>query len=122
MIGNSTLLQAGILVILIAYGIASWHFRLSSRLNITTGLLLLAMTAIAVAAGQENFGNFLATLAYYLLAIGVVLAIREYRGKLQKVVGTQSNVRLCPPNARDLSSKRSGRRQTCKPLRRLLRR
>jgi len=66
-----------VLLAFIAFGLVSWHFRISHRVSIVTGLLFLLVAEIVATAGGENVANSIAILAYYSLVVGVTLAIVE---------------------------------------------
>ena len=55
------------------------HFHISYRVTVLAGIALLLSTPVALAFGSENAANFIAILAYYLLLVGLALAIAKYR-------------------------------------------
>lgn len=81
------LIDVAILLAFVLFGLLSWHFRVSSRISILAGLVLLAVAAVSVILGLEQRG-LVATLAFYALTIGVALAIVERRwGEYRAAVG-----------------------------------
>ncbi len=64
-----------IFAVFVAYGVASWYYHISYRVSIAAGLLILLIAASVVALGYAGIGAFVAILAYYLLVIGVAIAI-----------------------------------------------
>ncbi len=81
------LLDVGILIAFALFGLLSWHFQISYRVSILAGLMLLALAAVSVILGVE-LRDVVATLAFYALAIGVILAILEgWRGEDRAALG-----------------------------------
>jgi hypothetical protein len=74
-----TILDAAILLAFVGFGAGCWYLRISYRLSVVAGLVLLFVAAVITAVGQEVAGNFIAILAYYALVTGVALAIVEWR-------------------------------------------
>jgi len=67
-----------ILLAFLAFGVASWRLRLSYRVSVVAGLVLLVVTAIEVGIGQLKVGDVTAVFTLYFLAVGVSLAILEH--------------------------------------------
>lgn len=64
--------------IFIAFGIISWRLRISYRVSVVAGLLLLVVAAAATSIGQQDVADFIAAFVYYFLVVGVSLAIWGY--------------------------------------------
>jgi hypothetical protein len=65
-------------VLLLVYFILTFAVKMDSRLPIAGALLLLIMTPFFLIRNVENYANYLATLAYFLLVIGVIKQFVEY--------------------------------------------
>ena len=65
-------------VALLAYFILMFIAKIDSRLPIAGALLLLIMTPFFLIRNLENYANYLATMAYFLLVIGVIKQFVEY--------------------------------------------
>jgi len=63
---------------LIVYFILVFILKIDSRLPIGAALLFLIMTPVFLIRNLENYANYLATLAYFLLVMGVVKQFVEY--------------------------------------------
>lgn len=77
-------------VAFLGFGVACWRFRISYRVSVVAGLVLLVIAGLLVVVGQADVGNFLGILAYYFLAIGVALAILEWRREPRQTSVTSS--------------------------------
>lgn len=75
----SPLVDITILTTFVVFGVTLWKFRISYRISVLAGLLLLILTAGLVLADQQDIGNLIATLAYGFLVVGTALAILEWR-------------------------------------------
>ena len=71
-------IEAAIGAIAAAFGIVSWRLHLSYRVGIVSGIVTYISSATLILLNQE-WGNLVAILAYYLLGVGVFRAILEYR-------------------------------------------
>ncbi len=70
-----------ILAFFVILGAVFWHFRISYRLSIFLGLLLLLATAMLAAMSQQSVSNSIAAPMFYFFVVGFVLAVVEYRGE-----------------------------------------
>ena len=71
------LIDIGILIAFVSFGALSWHFRVSYKTSIGAGIQLLAVVAFMLVLELQNEANFVATLAFYALVVGVGLGIAE---------------------------------------------
>jgi ABC-type proline/glycine betaine transport system permease subunit len=76
---DTTIIDAAILLAVVAFGTVCWYLRLSYRISVVAGLVLLVVAAVSDTVGQVHAGNLVAIMAYYALAVGVALAIVEWR-------------------------------------------
>ena len=65
-------------VVLGLYFILSILIDIDSRIPIAAALILLIITPIYLIKNLENYANFLATIAYFFLVIGVIKQFIEY--------------------------------------------
>jgi hypothetical protein len=66
------------LVGFVVFGLLSWRYKISYRLSIAAGLILLILAGTVTASGRDDLGNSVAILAYYFFLVGVGLALVEY--------------------------------------------
>ncbi len=82
------------LVLLLAsviFGILCLHYHVSYRVSIGAGIVALVVAGLALALGVEDVENMSGLLAYYLLAVGVLLALLEYRSESQQIIREESS-------------------------------
>ncbi|SRR6266699_2508692 len=72
------------LVAFVVFGLLAWHFKISYRFSIASGVLLLVFAGISTASGRDDIGNFVAILSYFFLLVGVSLALVEYASKREQ--------------------------------------
>ena len=99
--GSSLGVDSILLTTFFVYGFVCWRFRVSYRISVGAGMIGLIGTSISVIIGQGQTAGVLATIAYYLLTVGVVLAIIEYRRRKEELVKVHKD---SPTSARLLSS------------------
>lgn len=95
----------------IAFGVVSWRSRISYRVSVTLGLVLLAVATALAIGDMGGAADFVAALAYYSLLVGVALAVVEYRrnektSRKPKVVTDSSRLTGRVGRARGVSSVR----------------
>jgi hypothetical protein len=66
-----------LLVFIVTLGIYAWR-KYDSRMLVGTAIFLLAVSAILLASGSENYANVVAIWAYYFLVVGVLGFFIEY--------------------------------------------
>jgi len=66
------------------FGILCFRFRVSYRLSIVVAIVTLVIAGLALAARREDIENMGGLLAYYLIVVGVLLALMEYRTESQQ--------------------------------------
>jgi len=59
--------------------------------SIGAGIVALVVAGLALALGVEDVENMSGLLAYYLLAVGVLLALLEYRSESQQIIREESS-------------------------------
>ena len=62
----------------VAFGFFCWLRRISYRVSVIMGLTLLGAAGITSVVSQERASDFVATIAFYFLAVGGILAIVDY--------------------------------------------
>ena len=78
------------------FGVVSWLLGISYRLSVLAGLVFIALTAGLLAFGLSGIADFSATLAYYFLLIGVVLAaLEKFRPHGHKLARDQGDSADC---------------------------
>src|SRR2546428_3841305 len=73
--------ELSLLAISVAFGFVSWLRHISYKVSIGAGIGALLMASTALALGLSDAQNVFGLMAYYLLAVGVILALIEYRRK-----------------------------------------
>ena len=75
---NDNLGEGIVYALFLAYGLLVFVLREDSRISVAAALVLLVLTPAYLIRGLEDFANFLATLAYFFLVIGVAKQFVEY--------------------------------------------
>jgi ABC-type proline/glycine betaine transport system permease subunit len=68
-----------IAALLIVIGMVFWFLRISYKVGIVGGIMLLVVSAISNWTGNQNLSNLIAIFAYYCLLIGVLFAVVKLR-------------------------------------------
>jgi len=74
-------IELSLLAISVAFGFVSWLRRISYKVSIGAGIASLLIASTALGVGMSDVQNLFGLMAYYLLAVGVILALVEYRRK-----------------------------------------
>lgn len=84
-------IELGLLLASVIFGILCFYFRISYRVSVGSGIVALVGAGVSLALGREDVGNMIGLLAYYLLVVGVVLALLEYRTESRQALREESS-------------------------------